>query len=115
MMRIAHAAGLALALALSSAPAWAGHDHDLGQSMIESASTPAQHEALAKHFRARAEAARHEAARHRAMGQSYAGGRMSRSPRPPTTHCTKLAESFDAQAAEYDALAAAHEEEAKQP
>jgi hypothetical protein len=113
-MRIVHVAGLALALALSAAPALGGHDHDLEQSMIESASTPAQHEALAKHFRARAEAARNEAARHRAMGKSYAGGRMARSPQPPSTHCTKLADSFDAQAAEYDALAAAHEAEAKQ-
>jgi hypothetical protein len=114
-MHVVRVACLAFALALSAAPVSAGEDHDLEQSMIETASTPAQHQALAAHFHARAEAARREATRHRAMGKAYAsGGRMARSPQPPSTHCNKLADTFDAQATEYDALAAAHEAEAKQ-
>jgi hypothetical protein len=113
-MRVLRVACLALAFALSAAPVSAGTDHDLEETMVETASTPAQHQALADHFHARAEAARREAARHRAMGKAYAGGRMARSPQPPSTHCTKLADMFDAQATEYDGLAAAHEAEAKQ-
>lgn len=106
-------AALAFLLALSGAPAFAGEDHSLEQVLIESASTPAQHQALADHFRARATEARSAAVRHRAMGTSYGGGRMARSPSLPSTHCTKLAESFEMQAKEYDSLAAAHESEAK--
>jgi hypothetical protein len=114
-MRVLRVACLALALAfaLSAAPVSAGEDDDLEQTMVETASTPAQHQALADHFHARAEAARRAATRHRAMGKVYGGGRMARSPHPPSTHCTKLADMFDAQATEYDALAAAHEAEAK--
>jgi hypothetical protein len=113
-MRIVRLACLGLAFALAAAPALAGDDHGLEQMMIESASTPAQHQALADHFHSLAESARRAATRHRAMGKSYAGGRMARSPSLPSTHCTKLAEAFEAQATEYDALAAAHEAEAKQ-
>ena len=96
---LALALGLSLPLSLSAAPAVAGDDHDLEEMMVETASTPAQHQALADHFHARIGLA------HRAM---------ARSPQPPSTHCTKLADMFDAQAKEYDALAAAHEAEAKQ-
>lgn len=113
MSSVIRVACVALALALSATPALAAGDHDLEEMAIESASTPAQHQALAAHFKARAEAARKEAARHRAMGKVYSGGRMARSPQPPGTHCTKLADMYDAQATEYDALAAAHEAEAK--
>ena len=106
-MRVVRVACLALSLGLSlplsAAPAIAGDDHDLEQMMVETASS-----------HARAEAARREAARHRSMGKAYAGGRMARSPQPPSTHCTKLADMFDAQAKEYDAIASAHEAEAKQ-
>jgi hypothetical protein len=113
-MRVLRVLCVALSLAVPAAPAVAAGDHDLEEMAVESASTPAQHQALAAHFKGRAEAARKEAARHRAMGKAYSGGRMARSPQPPSTHCTKLADMFDAQATEYDALAAAHEAEAKQ-
>jgi hypothetical protein len=114
-MRVLRAACLALTFALTTtAPALAAEDADLEEALVETASTPAQHEALAAHFKKRADAARREATRHRAMGKHYAGGRMARSPQPPSTHCTKLADMYDAQATEYDALAAAHEAEAKQ-
>ena len=103
---------LALALAMP-APALAAEESDLEQVMVETASTPAQHQALADHYHARAAAARREAERHRKMAKVYGGTRSYRSQRPPGTHCTKLAAGFDAQATEYDALAATHEAEAK--
>jgi hypothetical protein len=112
-MRSIPAACLALTFALYAPPAVAAEDRDLEEVMVETASTPAQHEALAAHFEKRAEAARREAARHRAMGKHYAGGRMARSPQPPSTHCTNLADMYEAQAKEYEALAALHEAEAK--
>ena len=55
---------LALALALSSSAALAAGDHGLEEVLIESASTPAQHEALAAYFRGEAAAARKEAKQH---------------------------------------------------
>ena len=113
-MRALRVAGLALALALPAVPVLAAEaGHSLEETMVESASTPAQHQALADYFHEKAEAARHAAARHRSMAKRYEGGRMARSPSLPSTHCTKLAKSFDEQATEYDALASAHEAEAK--
>jgi hypothetical protein len=103
---------LALALVVPGPSAFAAEEHGLEQVLIESASTPAEHQALADHFRARAGSARRAAEHHRAMAKSYAGGKaaVAESQR---AHCTKLAESFDAQAAEYDELAAIHDAEAK--
>jgi hypothetical protein len=103
----------ALALALTSSPVLAVESHEVDDAMIESASTPAQHQEIAGHYKAQAEKARAAAKRHRAMAQVYSGGRMARSPSLPGTHCKKLADSYDAQAAEYDALAQAHEAESK--
>jgi len=108
MLRVAI---LAFALVLPGSLALAAGEHGLEQVLIESASSPAQHQALADHFRAQAAGARREAERHRTMAKSYGGGK------PPAEaqrkHCENLAKSFDAQAADYDALAAAHDAEAK--
>jgi hypothetical protein len=112
-MKVLRVTALAIALALPAASAFAAEDHEINDAMIESASTPAQHQAIADHYKASADAARKAATRHRAMAKTYAGGRMARSPSLPSTHCTKLADSYDAQAKEYDQLAAAHEAEAK--
>ena len=111
-MQAFRTAAVLLALALGT-PALAEPTDDLEQVAIESASTPAQHQALADHYSARAAAARREAERHRAMAKVYSRTRLGKAPGLPGTHCTKLAEGFDAQASEYDALAAAHAAEAK--
>jgi len=104
---------LAFVLAFSSAAAFAeGDGHDLEQVLIESASTPAQHQALAQHFRAKAAEARADAKRHRSMADSYAGTKLVIAA-AQRKHCNDLAVSLEAQAKLYDELAAGHEAEAK--
>lgn len=112
-MSFVRTVALAFALALPASIVFA-EDLSLEQVLIETANTPAQHKALADHFTARAERARREAARHRSMAKSYGGGRAAPSPvmNPQSSHCNKLASTFDEQAKEYDALAALHAKEA---
>ena len=114
MHRLQHALlGIGVALAVTGVPVLAAEgDHGLEQVLIESASTPAQHKALANHFRAKAADARQEAERHRSMAKTYAGTKapMAGSQKE---HCEKLAETYDAQAKQYDELAALHDAEAK--
>jgi ABC-type branched-subunit amino acid transport system substrate-binding protein len=104
---------LAFILAFSSAPAFAqGGEHDLEQLLVESASTPAQHQALAQHFHAKAAKARAEAKQHRSMADSYAGTKLVIAA-AQRKHCNDLAAGLEAQAKLYDELAAGHEAEAK--
>ena len=113
-MQVVRALLLTTALALSGAAAFAqASEHSLEDVLIESASTPAQHQALAHHFRAKAEAARKEAARHRSMAKTYGGTKLTLAE-AQRKHCTDLAASYDAQATQFDALAAAHAAEAKE-
>jgi hypothetical protein len=107
---IALAAALLLLPALG--PAHAAGDHGLEQVLIESASTPAQHLALAEHFRAKAAQAKREAEGHRSMAKSYVNTKAVAGPQS-AEHCTKAAESYDALAAQYEQLAAEHEAQAK--
>lgn len=95
-----------LAVALSALPAWSA---DIDPATIAAASTPAQHEALAKQYHELAEAARTHAKHHRAMGSHYPPGKGDQM----RAHCEKLVKSYEAQATEYEALAAAHEAAAK--
>lgn len=107
---------LTLAFVLAALPgslAFAAGDHGLEQVLIEFANTPAQHQALAAHFRAKAAASRAEAERHREMAKSY-GGAKQVLVEAQRKHCENLATSFETQATEYDALAAGHEAEAKE-
>jgi hypothetical protein len=105
------------ALATVSVPTmWArAADDDLVQQ-IESAKTPADHEALAARYEQMAADARKQAERHRKMAAGYAAGpaiagKGTRVPLPQ--HCTNLVKHYEAEAAEYDALAAAERELAK--
>lgn len=111
-MHAFRALALALVLILSSAAAYSEGDHDLEEVLIESASTPAQHEALASHFHAKAAEARREAQRHRSMAKSYGGTKLAIAE-AQRKHCNDLAESLDEQAKLYDELAAGHEADAK--
>jgi hypothetical protein len=107
-----------LASVLLVAPVFAGADtesasgHDLETLLIESASTPRQHQALADHFRARAAEERKDAERHRQMGRAYTGGKLG-TAQTQSMHCQRIAESKEAMAAEYEKLAEVHEAEAK--
>lgn len=76
---------------------------------IETAKTPADHEALVAYYAQEANKARANAALHRNMARSYqsqvAAGRGGASM---PSHCNALAQSFDSQAKQYDEMAAAH-------
>ena len=112
-MHLLRPIALALVLAFFAAPSLAvGEEHSLEQILIESASTPAQHQALASHFRAKAEAARAEAKEHRSMAESYGGTKLVVAA-AQRKHCNELAANLESQAKLYDELAAAHEAEAK--
>jgi hypothetical protein len=89
------------------------HEHYLEELAIEGADTPAEHEALAAHYRAKAADARAEAKRHEAMAKSY--GRMAKPVQKGMMqqHCEKLAEDAKDEVTQYDGLAKAHEDEAK--
>ena len=111
MSRI-HALVLALALGALPAMAFAGDASSLEQVLIESASTPKDHQALAKYYAAKAADARKEAESHRSMAKSYGGVKGSQLAMMKD-HCEKLAALSDDQAKEFDAMAAAHEAAAK--
>lgn len=100
-----------LAAALLGASAGFAHaaEPDL-EEQIAAASTPAQHEAIAGEYRAKATEAREQAKRHRSMAARYGTAKMGMIQRP---HCNKLAANFDDNATEYDALADGHAAEAK--
>jgi hypothetical protein len=86
-------------------------DDSLEKVLIEGANTPAEHEALATHFRAKAAEAKESAARHRKMTMWYGSknpGAVARSG-----HCKKIAAKFDELAKDFEELAAGHDAEAK--
>ena len=103
--------GLAIVAAPIAGTAWAD-DSSLEQILAETATTPAQHQALAKYYHAKAADAKAEAETHRSMLRSYSGVRVS-AAKAQAEHCNKLASLGDGQAAEYEKLAAAHEAQAK--
>ncbi len=103
--------GLAFVLAPIAGSASAD-DSGLEQILAETATTPAQHQALAKYYRAKAADAKAEAETHRSMMKSYSGVRMS-DAKARAEHCNKLASLGDQEAAEYEKLAASHEAQAK--
>jgi hypothetical protein len=89
-----------------------GTDNSLEAVLIQSASTPEQHAALAAHYRAQAEQARRAAANHKSMSRSYAGMKAPLKE-AGQSHCAKLTETYEQQAAQFDDLAAAEEAAAK--
>jgi hypothetical protein len=76
--------------------------------VVEMADSPAEHAAVAEHFRAKAGEARAQARRHESMGRAYGGGKLGTRAQL-TDHCKRLAEQFDAAAGEYEELAALHD------
>jgi len=82
---------------------------------IETARTPADHEALASYYDREASAARASAAAHRKMAASYqgmvAGGRGGASM---PAHCNAIVRSQEAIATEYEGMAVAHRQMGQQ-
>jgi len=103
--------GLAIAAAPIAGIAWAD-DSALEQILVSTATTPAQHQALAKYYHAKAADAKAEAENHRSMLRSYSGTSTTMA-KAQAEHCNKLASLSDAQAAEYEKLAASQEAQAK--
>jgi hypothetical protein len=106
---------LATAIALLGgpfAPIAAAADPSLEQVPIESASTPAQHTALANYYASKATAARKEAEHHRAMGKAYGGVKASQAAMM-RSHCDKLATLYDDEAKQFDMLASMDRDMAK--
>jgi hypothetical protein len=123
-MTIRIAAAFLLFGALALSPGFAAADDpssSLEQALIESATTPAAHAALAKHYRAKAAEAQAEARSHESMAKSY----VPASPAGKTTwgtikqrqkmseHCKKLSQRNTEMAQEYESLAKLHDEQAK--
>lgn len=113
-MSFARIAMLSLGLALAPTAAFSHDSAEAGleQVLVESASTPKQHEALAKFYRAEAAEARARAAEHKKMAGSYGGTKMAIA-QAGKEHCDKLAALNESTAQEYDKLAAEHETLAK--
>ena len=78
---------------------------------IESATTPADHEALAAYYTQEAAKARANAAEHRKMAKAYVAPRGGAGM---AAHCDGIAKSFEGIATEYDLMAADHRQIAKQ-
>ena len=98
---------LALAPAAAWAQASAGGNESLLEVLVDSASTPAQHQALARYFRAEAAKAKALAETHRAMSRSYSGkpGEI----RNMNKHCDQIVKLSQDLAAQYESLAKAEE------
>lgn len=111
------AAGLlAVGLYLPAFYAHAAEDVDI-VTKLQSAKTPADHEAIASYYDVRAAEAKKQAEKHRKMADSYTvapalGGKPT-SPTPMPQHCHSLVKAFEAEAAEYTAMAEAHRAAAK--
>ena len=101
-------------LAFTPGIAMAEEDHSLEQLVIESANSPADHAALAKHFRAKAAQAREEASRHDRMARSYNVGKFT-DKMHMEKHCKRISANATSSAAEYEELAKLHEAASKQP
>lgn len=95
-------AALAL-LAGPFAPIALAADASLEQVLIESATTPEQHAALANYYASKAAAARKDAEYHRSMGKAYGGAKASQIA-TMKDHCEKLAKLYDDQAKEFDMM-----------
>ena len=78
---------------------------------IETAITPADHEALALSYDREAAATRDKAAEHRRMAKAYVGSRSGASMQ---AHCNAIVREYESVAMEYEGLARAHREVATQ-
>jgi hypothetical protein len=102
-----------LTLALTTAVAVAGP----APEAVESAKTPADHEAIAKSYDAEAKELRAKAQNHRQMARRYsrpASFKGSHAAGAMEGHCKRLASSYDQTAEAAEALATDHREMAKE-
>lgn len=100
-------AGTIATLALIGA-AVAAPGEGVTQAQIEAASTPAQHEAIARAYDAEAETADRRAETHAKMAETYRNAYGKGSRASMVSHCKRLARSYRNAAAEYRELAQEH-------
>ena len=112
MRRLAFLATAIALLVGPLAPTAAAADASLEQVLIDSASSPKEHAALASYYAGKAAAARKAAEYHRAMGKSYSGVKATQLAMMKE-HCEKLATLYDEQAKEFDAMASMQRDMAK--
>jgi hypothetical protein len=112
MRRLVFLATTIALLAGPFAPIAAAADQSLEQVLIDSASSPQEHAALANYYAGKAAAARKEAEYHRAMGKSYSGAKATQLAMMKD-HCDKLATLYDDQAKEFDTMASMQRDMAK--
>lgn len=102
-------------LALAPAGAWAQTPatttQHLEHLMIDKATTPADHEALARYYRMKAADATSLAQEHREMAKRYHG--KPGEVRKMKKHCDKIADLNEELAAQYEALAKGEDAAAK--
>ncbi len=104
----------ALSLYVSPGLAAAEEADSLEELVIETAKTPAEHAALASHYRAKAEEARADVRRHEKMLRAYGLGPIKGTQvMKMQGHCKKLSELSGSLATEYEGLAKEHEAAAK--
>ena len=105
---------LLVCFSLPAVRAFAKH-HMAMSDMITAAKTPADHEKLAAHYEGEAKAARTKAEEHKKMADAYrkAGGPLIEKLHFDQ-HCDALVKSYTATADEFEALAKAEHEGAKQ-
>ena len=101
--------GAVLVLIAACAPA-GKMTHDMGPA-IQSATTKADHEALAAHYEQEAKALQTKAAEHQGMAQAYTkSGGYVQTKSNLLQHCQALAEKYQEAANENFALAKQHRE-----
>ena len=98
--------GFAPAMAIAQAP----NIEELATGM---ANTPDEHRTVASYYRGKAEQARNEAAVHKRMSEAFGTGKYAEK-KAMKEHCDGLIATFETQAKQYDALAADHDNIAKQ-
>ena len=81
------------------------HDMD---TMIQNASTKADHEALATHYEQEAKALQAKAADHRRMAEAYAKNGYIKTKTNLVQHCNLLTSKYQEAASEYSELAKQH-------
>ena len=105
---------LVIGFNLPTIRAFAKH-HMSMSDMITMAKTPADHEKLAAHYEQEAKAARAKAEEHKMMADAYRkGGGPLIEKLHFDQHCDALSKSYTSMADEFDALAKAEHEAAKQ-
>jgi hypothetical protein len=112
-MKSATIATAVLSALLAGPTLLVAQEHDIEHLVIEMASTPEQHRAVAQHYTKKAAEAREEAARHEQMARVYSG-RLRAQP-SGRQHCESLAKKFQEIATDYDGLAKLHEDQSRAP